>query len=92
MIACTPEQCVCGNCGGETAVIGYEVSEVLSVKPAEYFVEVTRREKRACRKCEELGVAIAPVPVRIIAKSLVSDQVIIDTTLVQNKHLQKGRG
>ena len=81
VIACTPEQCTCGNCGGETAVIGYEVSEVLSVKPAEYFVEVTRREKRACRKCEELGVAIAPVPVRIIAKSLVSDQVIIDTVI-----------
>jgi hypothetical protein len=37
VIACTPEQCICGNCGTGTKVIGYEVSEVLDVKPAEYF-------------------------------------------------------
>jgi transposase len=79
VIACTPEQCVCGSCGAGTKVIGYEVSEVLDVKPAEYFVQVTKREKRACKKCEEQGVAMAPLPVRIIAKSLVSDRIIIDT-------------
>ena len=79
VIACTPGQCVCGSCGAETKVIGYEVSEVLNVKPAEYFVEVTKREKRACKACEEQGVAMAPLPVRIIAKSLVSDRIIIDT-------------
>ncbi len=79
VIACTPEQCVCGSCGAGTKVIGYEVSEVLDVKPAEYFVEVTKREKRACKACEEQGVAMAPLPVRIIAKSLVSDRIIIDT-------------
>jgi transposase len=79
VIACTPEQCVCGGCGADTKVIGYEVSEVLDVKPAEYFVQVTKREKRACKKCEEQGVAMAPLPVRIIAKSLVSDRIIIDT-------------
>ena len=79
VIACTPEQCVCGNCGEPTVVIGYEVSEVLDVKPAEYFVEVTKREKRACKKCEEQGVEAAPLPARIIDKSLVSDQIIIDT-------------
>ena len=79
VIACTPEQCVCGSCGAETKVIGYEVSEVLEVKPAEYFVQVTKREKRACKKCEEQGVSMAPLPVRIIAKSLVSDRIIIDT-------------
>jgi transposase len=79
VIACTPEQCVCGNCGASTKVIGYEVSELLDVKPAEYFVQVTKREKRACKTCEEQGVAMAPLPVRIIAKSLVSDLIIIDT-------------
>ena len=79
VIACTAEQCVCGNCGADTKVIGYEVSEVLDVKPAEYFVEVTKREKRACKKCEEQGVAMAPLPVRIIARSLVSDRIIVDT-------------
>ena len=49
IVACTPEQCKCGQCGADTKVIGYEVSEVLDVKPAEYFVEVTKREKRACK-------------------------------------------
>jgi transposase len=79
VIACTPGQCVCGGCGAGTRVIGYEVSEVLDVKPAEYFVQVTKREKRACKACEEQGVAMAPLPDRIIAKSLVSDRIIIDT-------------
>jgi hypothetical protein len=40
IIACTAEQCVCGNCGKENSVIGYEKSEQLDVKPAEYFVVV----------------------------------------------------
>ena len=70
---------MCGNCGKQTVVIGYEESEVLKVKRAEYFVEVTKREKRACKQCEEQGVEAAPLPARIIDKSLVSDQIIIDT-------------
>jgi Transposase C of IS166 homeodomain len=28
IIACTPDQCVCGNCGKETTVIGYETSNL----------------------------------------------------------------
>jgi transposase len=82
MIPCTPEQCVCQNCGHEKTVIGYEQSEQLDVEPARYFV-VTRREKRACRACAE-GVSAAPLPVRIIDKSLVSDRVVIDT--IVNKY------
>ena len=81
IIACTPEQCLCGQCGKETAVIGYETSEQLDVKPAEYFVVVTKREKRACKGCEEQGVACAPAPVRIIEKGLASDRVVIDTVV-----------
>jgi len=81
IIACTAEQCVCGKCGAETKVIGYDESQVLNVKPAEYYVEVIQREKRACKQCEEQGVAMAPLAARIIDKSLVSDQVIIDTTV-----------
>ena len=82
--ACTPQQCVCGQCGLATEVIGYDQSEVLSVKPAEYYVEVIKREKRACRQCEEQGAAMAPLPPRIIEKSLVSDRIIIDT--IVNKY------
>ena len=81
LIACTPEQCVCGNCGKENSVIGYEKSEQLDVKPAEYFVVVTKREKRACKGCEEQGVDCAPAPVRIIEKGLASDRVVIDTVV-----------
>jgi transposase len=81
VIACTPEQCVCGQCGIETTVIGYELSEHLDVEPAKYFVVVTKREKRACKQCEEQGVKAAPLPPRIIEKSLVSDRVVIDTIL-----------
>jgi transposase len=78
IIACTPEQCACNNCGRETSVIGYEESEQLDVEPAHYFVSVVKREKRACRGCAQ-GVSAAPVPERIVEKGLVSDAVVIDT-------------
>ena len=81
IIPCSPEQCICGQCGKETGVIGYETSEQLDVKPAEYFVVVTKREKRACKECEEQGVECAPAPVRIIEKGLASDRVVIDTVV-----------
>jgi len=83
VIACAPDQCLCSGCGKETSVIGYEESEVLDVKPAAYFVRVVKREKRACRRCEEHGVVIAPVADRILDKSLVSDQIIIDTVVAK---------
>jgi transposase len=83
VIACTPEQCVCRGCGKDKVVIGYEQSEQLDVEPARYFVVVIRREKRACRSCAE-GVSAAPLPARIIEKSLVSDRVVIDT--IVNKY------
>lgn len=83
VIACAPEQCTCSACGQPTAVIGYDVSEQLDVEPAQYFVVVTKREKRACKHCEESGVAAAPVPERIIDKGLVSDRVVIDTVVAK---------
>lgn len=78
ILACAPQQCVCGQCGGATTVIGYEETEVLDVKPAEYVVTVYKREKRACRKCEEQGVQTAAAPERILPKSIFSDAVILD--------------
>jgi transposase len=80
VVACSAEQCVCGHCGGETTVIGYEQSEQLDVEPAKYFVLVLKREKRACKHCEQC-VVTAPLPPRIIEKSLVSDRVIVDTVV-----------
>jgi transposase len=81
VIACTGEQCVCSHCGSETTVIGYEQSEQLDVEPAKYYVLISKREKRACKQCEEGGVVAAPLPPRIIEKSLVSDRVIVDTVV-----------
>ena len=83
IVTCVPEQCVCESCGKDKAVIGYEQSEQLDVEPARYFVVVIRREKRACKSCAE-GVSAAPLPERIIEKSLVSDRVVIDT--IVNKY------
>jgi len=81
LIAGTPEQCVCGQCGRPTVVIGYEQSEQLDVDAPKYFVRVLRREKRACKACEEQGVTCAPLPARIIEKGLASDRVVIDTVV-----------
>jgi len=81
VLACTPDQRVCRRCGRETVVIGYEESSQLDVEPAKYFLLVTKREKRACRSCEELGVVSAPLPVRIIEKCLASDRIVIDTVV-----------
>jgi transposase len=81
ILACTPEQCVCKGCGRQTTVIGYEESSQLDVEPAKYFVLVTKREKRACKSCEEQGVISASLPPRIIEKCLASDQIVIDTII-----------
>ena len=83
VIVCTPEPCQCSHCGQPTTVIGHETSEQLDVEPAKYFVLVTKREKRACRHCEQGGVATAPTPARIIEKGLVSDRVVIDTVIAK---------
>ncbi len=79
MIACTPEQRVCSDCGKERTVIGYDESEQLDREPAKYFVVRTRREKRVCKVCVESTVIAAPLADAIIPKSLVSDRVVIDT-------------
>ena len=81
VLACTPDQRVCKRCGKETIVIGYEESSQLDVEPTKYFVLVTKREKRACRACEELGVVSAPLPPRIIEKCLASERIVIDTVI-----------
>ena len=81
VLPCTPNQRICKRRGRETVVIGYEESSQLDVEPAKYFVLVTKREKRACRACEELGVVSAPLPPGIIEKCLASDRIVIDTVI-----------
>src|SRR6267154_4833216 len=55
VIACSER--TCASCGEETAVIGYDESEHLDVEPARYFVRLTKREKRACRRCSTVTAA-----------------------------------
>ena len=81
IIPCSVADCHCPQCGAEKRVIGYEVSEQLGVKPVVYFVEVTKREKRACSECEEMGVAVAPVPAKIVEKGILSNGLIIEVAL-----------
>lgn len=79
VIAC--HQRTCASCGEETAVIGYDESEQLDVEPARYFVRVTQREKRACRRCST--VTTAPLAERIVEKGLASDAVVINTIVAK---------
>ena len=79
VIAC--HERTCAACGEETAVIGYDESEQLDVEPARYFVRVTKREKRACRRCST--VTAAPLSERIVEKGLASDAVVINTVIAK---------
>ena len=74
-------RCSCAQCGEDMAVIGYDKSEQLDVEPARYFVRVTRREKRACRRCST--VIAAPLAERIVEKGLASDAVLINTVVAK---------
>jgi transposase len=79
VVACNEQ--TCAACGEQTATIGYDESEQLDCEPARYFVRVTKREKRACRKCSL--VAAARLPERIVEKGLASDAVVIDTMVAK---------
>ena len=81
VIRCSEE--TCRACGQETMVIGYDASEQLDVEPARYFVRVTKREKRACRCCEQGTVTMAPLEPRIVEKGLASDSVVIATVVAK---------
>jgi transposase len=79
VIACTEQ--TCRTCGKETAVIGHDISEQLDVEPARYLVRVIKREKRACRGCQQSAVTMAPLEPRIVEKGLASDRVVIETVV-----------
>jgi len=81
VIVCTEPNC--RKCGKETAVIGYDISEQLDVEPARYLVRVIKREKRACRGCEQGAVVMAPLEPRIVEKGLASDRVVVETVVAK---------
>jgi transposase len=71
----------CTRCGGETRVIGYDLSEVLDREPAKWFVRVRKREKRSCGKCSV--IQMPPLAPRIVEKGLASDRVVIETVVAK---------
>src|SRR5208282_563161 len=78
IIPCHPQDCRCGQCGAERPIIGYERSEELVCDSATFHVRVTLREKRGSHCQEEQGVATAPAPAKIVPKSKLSDEFIIE--------------
>jgi len=67
-IVLEPEERICPHCGQMMEVIAQEVSEEIELVPARLIRRRTIRPKRACR-CGEAGVAIAPLPPRLIPQS-----------------------
>jgi len=56
----------CPRCGGERKCIGYEVTPVIELIPAEVVVRLDRREKLCCEPCEG-EVARAPIGDKVIS-------------------------
>jgi transposase len=78
IIACSAEECHCSQCGAERPIIGYEVREELDCVPAQYFVNVIKREKRGSHCLPEQGVATAAAPVQIVPKSKLSTGFVVE--------------
>jgi transposase len=81
VVRCAEE--TCGACGAATTVIGYDESEQLDVQPAQYFVRVIKREKRACHCCQAGAVSMPPLALRIVEKGLASDRVVVETVIAK---------
>ena len=71
----------CATCAGPKCALGFDVTEVLDLKPVELFVRVIKREKLACLKHPEAGVSTGPVGARIVPGGKLSDAFIVDVLL-----------
>ena len=71
----------CATCGCAKCSLGHDVTEVLDLKPVELFVRVIKREKLACPRHPEAGVAMGPSPDRIIPGGKLTDAFLTDATL-----------
>jgi hypothetical protein len=49
--------------------------------PVTFYVAVRKREKRACPRCEKMGVSTAPVPAAIVEKGILVDSLVVDTII-----------
>ena len=78
IIPCSAAECHCARRGAERPIIGYEVREELDCVPAQYFVNVIKREKRGSHCLPEQGVATAAAPAQIVPKSKLSTNFVIE--------------
>jgi transposase len=60
------------------ALVGYEIREELVIKPAEFYVQVLKREKRLVVIADRRTIITAPLPLRILEKSQFEDSVIVE--------------
>ena len=71
----------CATCACPKCAMGYDVTEVLDLKPVELFVRVIKREKLACPAHPEKGVSTGPLKERIVPGGKLSDAFIVDVLL-----------
>lgn len=64
-----PEERLCPCCGEPMGAMGEDVSELVELVPAQFFVEEHHRIKYACGRCKET-VVTAPGPEKLIEKGL----------------------
>jgi transposase len=60
---------ICPECDASKILIGYETSEVLDYVPGHFLVQVYKREKRVCKRCET-GLVVAPTANKLIDKGI----------------------
>jgi len=68
---------MCGKCGAETRVIGYEETEC-SHEAAVHFVRVIKRGETRLRTLRRARCCDRAAPERIAPKSIFADETIID--------------
>ena len=61
--------------GAGGVLLGYEDKEELVIKPAEFYVQVIRREKRRVQSGARSTIITAPMPPRIVEKGVLDDSV-----------------
>lgn len=77
-----PQSKICPHCDAPLERIGEEVSEELDLIPAKLIRRRTVRPKYACR-CGDAGVAIAPLPPRLIPQSKLGLGLAVHTVLAR---------
>ena len=71
-----PKDRVCSCCGIEKKQAGFQCSSRLHVIPAQFEVVTEKREKRSCPNGCEGQFVTAPLPLRVLPKSIASESLI----------------